>query len=124
MGDATKEWGFLAWGDTEVTLMSCKMIFPKIPLGTSTAPPKPFGPQNCQTPHRAGPRAVLSWSWQGLATIIPGLDLSPLPFPVPCEAQEPSPPQPEMQKQRQHQGDSGLGLLLSRLHSTAHISAG
>lgn len=36
MKDATKEWGFLAWGDTEVTVMSCKLIFPKTTLGAST----------------------------------------------------------------------------------------
>lgn len=60
VADATKEQGIPAWGDTEVTLMSCKLIFPKITLGASTAaqtPPTPLGPRSCQTPRRAGPGA-------------------------------------------------------------------
>lgn len=41
-------------------LMSCKLIFPKITLGASTAaqtPPTPLGPRSCQTPCTAGPGA-------------------------------------------------------------------
>lgn len=40
--------------------MSCKLIFPKITLGASTAaqtPPTPLGPRSCQTPCRARPGA-------------------------------------------------------------------
>lgn len=71
-------------GDTEVTLMSCELIFPKITLGASAAaqlPPRSLGATRPQAGQgQVPPRAVL---WQGLVTIVLWPDPSPPPIPVP-----------------------------------------
>lgn len=100
--------------------MSCKLIFPQNhPGGFNRVPPKPLAPGPRARP--GVPQGCPLLALAGPGHHRPTVGSVPNARPRP---QEPPPAQAGLQKQRQRQGHSGLGLLLSRLRSTAHISAG